>query len=140
MAKERLSRLQKFILLKGYKDCGVMRRHFLEYYGLCDPMTYPSNKKALGNANRVTMLRCKRNMLASGLIKEVEQGRYIVLTDKGVNTLKANDCVADIQNISIKDYQQRVEEWLKEAKQFHEQVRLVAQAMSANRRPRRVKS
>lgn len=117
--KNRLSKLQKWILKRGYEDCGVLDRHFLEFYGLYDPQTHC--KKAFGNANRVTKLRCKRRMFLNGLL-EMREGKTI-LTQKGINTLKANDCQNGQENISFNDYSQRVDEWLKGAKAWRESLR-----------------
>jgi len=127
MSKQRLSKLQSFILLKGYQDCGVMRRHFLEYYGLYSPVT--KHCKALGDSNRVTMSRCKKHMLQNDLIKVEKNSKLIVLTKKGVNTLKTANCHVSVTNVNFNDYSKRLEQCLNEYKQYREQVRIVAQGL-----------
>ena len=126
----RISKLQKHILECGYKDVSVMKRHFKTYYGLPDE-NRSWHGQGMTNAQRVTKLRCKRNMIKNGLL-ELREG-YLLLTERGIETLKANGSVIAGKNISFSEYQKRVEEYLKGAKAFVEQAKIIGQMMRRRR-------
>lgn len=113
----RTSKLQKFILKSGYDDCFIMRRHFKEFYGIRGS----GWGSGLGNAKRATMSNCRKNLFEKGLIEE--KGKFVVLTEKGVDVLKANGSHDGEQTISYKEYIKRVDETIGEYEKFWESTR-----------------
>lgn len=105
----RTSKLQKFILNCGYKDCWIMRRHFKEYYGIKGISGWGSG---LGDAKRVTMFKCKKNLFEKGLVEN--RDNFIILTEKGVGVLKVNGSLAVMQNVNYKEYIKRANNALRE--------------------------
>ena len=104
MAKERLSKLQSYILKALFEKCVLNSKGIKAIY----LEKYNNSKKTLSNSDRVTLHKSIKNLLAKGLI---ERGAYrsYMLTEKGIETLKANT-VHLLDNINFKDYKKRVDE------------------------------
>lgn len=104
MAKERLSKLQSYILKALFKKYALNNKGIKAIYlEKCN-----NSKKTLSSSDRVTLHKSIKNLLAKGLI---ERGVYksYMLTEKGIETLKANS-VQPLDDINFKDYKKRVEE------------------------------
>jgi len=96
MGKERLSKLQKWVLKRIEENSSISQRGLRRYFNkeLRDPLT---------NKERVTLFKSIKNMISKGLIQKGEFKHY-VLTKKGFNSLKVNDSGYVMTNISFKDY------------------------------------
>jgi len=96
LKKERLSKLQKWVLKRIEENSSISQRALRGYFNkeLRDPLT---------NKERVTLFRSIKNMISKGLIRKGEFKNY-VLTEKGFNSLKVNVSGYDMTNISFKDY------------------------------------
>lgn len=108
MLKERLSKLQKWILKRIEEKTSISQRGLKGYFNkeLRDPIT---------NKERVTLFRSVKNIISKGLIKEGEFKNYI-LTEKGFNSLKVNVSGSDVRYINFKDYLSSLESSDKEFK------------------------
>ena len=82
MLKERISKLQEWILKRIEEQTTISQRGLKRYFNkeLRDPIT---------NKERVTLFKSIKNMISKGLIKGGEFKNYI-LTEKGFNSLKVN--------------------------------------------------
>ena len=82
MLKERLSKLQEWILKRIEEKTSISHRGLKRYFNkeLIDPLT---------NKERVTLFKSIKNMILKGLIKEGGFKNYR-LTEKGFNYLKVN--------------------------------------------------
>ncbi len=96
LKKERLSKLQKWVLKRIEENSSISQRGLRRYFNkeLRDPLT---------NKERVTLFKSIKNMISKGLIQKGEFKNY-VLTEKGFNSLKVNVASYDMTNISFKDY------------------------------------
>jgi len=110
MLKERLSKLQEWILKRIEEKTSIAKRALRGYFNkeLRDPLT---------NKERVTLFRSVKNMISKGLIKEGEFKNYI-LTEKGFNSLKVNVSSLGVRYINYKDYLSSLESSDKEFKAY----------------------
>ena len=104
MAKERLSKLHRYILKALFEKCALNNKGIKAIY----LEKYNNSRKTLLNSDRVTLYKSIKNLLAKGFI---ERGAYrsYMLTEKGMETLKANT-FHRVDNINFKDYKKRVDE------------------------------
>jgi hypothetical protein len=119
MAKERLSKLQKWILNRIYKNGAISKPGMKGYFN-------KEIRDALNNSERVTLHKSVRNLIQKELLTKGPYGSYI-LTEKGFNALlKANVSLVGSENVSFKDYQEREEKSRKEYESWLAGGRVVA--------------
>lgn len=82
MLKERLSKLQEWILKRIEEKTTISHRGLKRYFN-------KELRDHLMNKERVTLFKSIKNMISKGLIKGGEFKNYI-LTEKGFNSLKVN--------------------------------------------------
>lgn len=98
MSNQRLSKLQKWILERIYKqkDIAWYCNHWLkDFYKLGD--------EKWSNSQRVVISKSLKNLMKKQLISK-DRGIYD-LTKKGVQALKANKRERQLPKVSFKDYQ-----------------------------------
>ena len=124
MLKERISKLQEWILKRIEEQTTISQRGLKRYFNkeLRDPIT---------NKERVTLFKSIKNMISKGLIKEGEFKSYI-LTEKGFNSLKVNVPGSDITN--FKDYLSRLESSDKEFKAHQKDTRTLLDGRKRSKR------
>ena len=118
MAKERLSKLQNWILRQIYQNNSITKKGLKKFYG-------KGLRDALTNKERVIIHRSLNNMLKKGHIDKGQYHNY-TLTEKGFNKLlNVNTCPADMTNVNFKEYlrrqqkdQQAYEQWWTRLKQW----------------------
>ena len=128
MLKERLSKLQEWILKRIEEKTTISHRGLKRYFNkeLRDPLM---------NKERVTLFKSIKNMISKGLIKEGEFKNYI-LTEKGFNSLKVNVSGFDVRN--FKDYQSSLESSDKEFKAYQKGLRtFIRTLLDARKRSKR---
>ena len=113
MSRERLSKLQKYIIEEIYDKTSITFRGAKRYFNKEDRDTLLNNKE------RVTLHKSFQNMLAKGLIEKGSYKNYL-LTEKGFNILKANVFHYNNENINFKDYQSRQQEEQRQAETLYE--------------------
>ncbi|MCH7928144.1 MAG: hypothetical protein IID03_09225 [Candidatus Dadabacteria bacterium] len=124
MLKERISKLQEWILKRIEEKTTISQRGLKRYFNkeLRDPLM---------NKERVTLFKSIKNMISKGLIKEGEFKSYI-LTEKGFNSLKVNVPGSDITN--FKDYLSRLESSDKEFKAHQKDTRTLLDGRKRSKR------
>jgi len=110
MLKERLSKLQEWILKRIEEKTSISQRGLKRYFN-------KELRDTLTNKERVTLFKSVKNMISKGLIKEGEFKNYI-LTEKGFNSLKVNVSGSDMRYINFKDYLSSLESSDKEFKAY----------------------
>ena len=128
MLKERISKLQEWILKRIEEKTTISHRGLKRYYNkeLRDPLM---------NKERVTLFKSIKNMISKGSIKEGEFTNYI-LTEKGFNSLKVNVSGFDVRN--FKDYQSSLESSDKEFKVYQKGLRtFIRTLLDARKRSKR---
>ena len=117
MGKERLSKLQKWILQRIEENSSISQRGLRRYFNkeLRDPLT---------NKERVTLFKSIKNMISKGLIRKGEFKHY-VLTEKGFNSLKVNVSGYVMTNISFKDYLTSLEKSDKEYRAYLDTIKSI---------------
>ena len=126
MLKERISKLQEWILKRIEEQTTISHRGLKRYYnkGLRDPLT---------NKERVTLFKSIKNMILKGLIKEGKFESYI-LTEKGFNSLKVNVSGYDVRYINYKDYLSSLESRDKEFKAYQKGLRNLIDNLKRSKR------
>ena len=126
MLKERLSKLQEWILKRIEEQTTISQKGLKRYYnkGLRDPLT---------NKERVTLFKSIKNMILKGLIKEGKFESYI-LTEKGFNSLKVNVSGYDVRYINYKDYLSSLESSDKEFKAYQKGLRNLIDNLKRSKR------
>ena len=126
MLKERLSKLQEWILKRIEEQTTISQKGLKRYYnkGLRDPLT---------NKERVTLFKSIKNMISKGLIKGGEFKNYI-LTEKGFNSLKVNVSGYDVRYINYKDYLSSLESNDKEFKAYQKGLRNLIDNLKRSKR------
>ena len=128
MLKERISKLQEWILKRIEEKTSISQRGLKRYFNkeLRDPIT---------NKERVTLFKSLKNMISKGLIKEGGFKNYS-LTEKGFNSLKVNVSGIDVRN--YKDYLSRLESSDKEFKAHQKDtITLIRTLLDARKRSKR---
>jgi len=126
MLKERLSKLQEWILKRIEEKTSISQRGLKRYFNkeLRDPIT---------NKERVTLFKSIKNMISKGLIKEGEFKNYI-LTEKGFNSLKVNVSGSGVRYINFKDYLSSLESSDKEFKALQKDIRTLLDVRKRSKR------
>ena len=126
MLKERISKLQEWILKRIEEQTTISQKGLKRYYnkGLRDPLT---------NKERVTLFKSIKNMILKGLIKEGKFESYI-LTEKGFNSLKVNVSGCDVRYINYKDYLSSLESSDKEFKAYQKGLRNLIDNLKRSKR------
>ena len=126
MLKERISKLQEWILKRIEEQTTISQKGLKRYYnkGLRDPLT---------NKERVTLFKSIKNMILKGLIKEGKFESYI-LTEKGFNSLKVNSTGSGVRDINFKDYLSRLESSDKEYKDYIKGLRNLIDNLKRSKR------
>ncbi len=112
MSRERLSKLQKYILEGIYDKTSITFMGAKMYFNKED-------RDTLLNKERVTLHKSFQNMLAKGLIEKGSYKNYL-LTEKGFNILKANVFHYNNENINFEKYQSRQQEEQRQAETLYE--------------------
>lgn len=115
MAKERLSKLQKWILQKCLYDLFITGKRTKEFFG------HENTKKpgfSITNCERVILFRGLNNLLKKDLLYQREGWRVYCLTEAGF--LKANSFSAGATFVSFKDYNEAIEKKNEERNRYWE--------------------
>ena len=126
MLKERISKLQEWILKRIEEKTTISQRGLKRYFNkeLRDPLM---------NKERVTLFKSIKNMISKGLIKEGEFKNYS-LTEKGFNSLKVNVSGYDVRYINYKDYLSSLESSDKEFKAYQKGLRNLIDNLKRSKR------
>jgi len=126
MLKERLSKLQQWILKRIEEKTSISQRGLKRYYN-------KELRDSITNKERVTLFKSLKNMISKGLIKEGEFKNYI-LTEKGFNFLKVNVSGSGVRYINFKDYQSSLESSDKEFKALKKDIRTLLDGRKRSKR------
>ena len=112
MAIERLSKLQKWILLRMYKIGGINRNVIRGCFNKKHPGFFRTKGTydSLTRSELVIIHRSINNMLNKNLIQINDELHYYYLTEKGFNAiLKVNESDGVCESVSFKDYLKKLE-------------------------------
>ena len=126
MLKERLSKLQEWILKRIEEKTSISQRGLKRYFN-------KELRDSITNKERVTLFKSLKNMISKGLIKEGEFKNYI-LTEKGFNSLKVNVSGSGVRYINFKDYVSSLESSDKEFKASVKGLRTLLDARKRSKR------
>jgi len=113
MAKERLSRLQKYIINKIYKNTSTSRKCIRAFFGKKAGGMF-SRGETMTTAERVVIHRSVNSLLKRDIIKIGKHKDYY-LTERGFSVfLKVNKSRDGETNVNFKDYEDRRDQSLKE--------------------------
>ena len=116
MSQERLSKLQKWILARIYKNTSISRKSIRGFYGKKAGGMF-SRGETMTTAERVVIHRSVNSSLKRDIIKLGQYGDYY-LTEKGFSVfLKVNEIPASTGKVNFKEYEDRRDQSLKEFKE-----------------------